>query len=322
MQPLRLHTIDLENVPLQKGGSVSLPLSFQYFGPELGSAPIVLVNHALTGNSLVAGELGWWNRIIGEGKVIDTKQYTVLAFNIPGNGYDHFFIDNYQDFNSSDIANLFSLGLDQLNVSQLHSIIGGSLGGAIGWQMLARNPKLAKNFIPVASDWKTTDWLHSVCLVQEDLLLQNEFPIEKARRHAMLCYRTPQSLNHRFKNAIDHEKDVRKSQDWLDYHGNKLKERFSLKAYLLMNQLLKTIEAIDLEDENCYQQLAKIEANIHLIAIDSDMLFPKFEIFNSFEALKEGKENVFYHEIQSPHGHDAFLIEYEQLEKMIEGIYK
>ena len=84
-----------------------IELSYQLFGPSLHSAPVVLVNHALTGNSNVAGASGWWSALIGEGKCIDTTKYTVLAFNIPGNGYDGFVIDNYKDFVARDIAQLF-----------------------------------------------------------------------------------------------------------------------------------------------------------------------------------------------------------------------
>ncbi len=316
-----LHTMRLDGVVLNQGGSTSIPLSYQVFGPELGTAPVILVNHALTGNSLVAGELGWWNAVIGENKVIDTNTYTILAFNVPGNGFDHFLIDNYRDFVADDIANMFLLGLDQLNVTHLHTLIGGSLGGAIGWHMLVKRPDLAQNFIPVATDWKTTDWLHAVCLVQEDLLNTPDFPLQKARRHAMLCYRTPKSLNERFDNEMDVNKQVRKSQDWLDYHGNALSSRFSLSSYKLMNQLLKTLEATPVNEELTVDNLATIEGDIYLIAIDSDMLFPAFEIKQSYEILKQKKENVYYHEIHSPHGHDAFLMEYEQLVDYLKPIF-
>ncbi len=317
-----LHTIQLDNIELNNGGILSLPLSYQYFGPDLGTAPIVLVNHALTGNSLVAGDLGWWNQIIGNQLIVDTTKYTVLVMNIPGNGYDHYLIENYRDYIADDIATIFLQALDQLNISSLHSIIGGSLGGAIAWHILIKNPTIAKYFIPIATDWKTTDWLHSVCLIQEDLLNQPDYPIQKARRHAMLCYRTPKSLNHRFNNEIDSQKQVRKSQDWLDYHGNQLNNRFSLSAYRLMNQLLKTIEASDLSDEElAFKELSKISAEIHLIAIDSDMLFPAFEIKQTYHQLKSKKENTYYHEITSPHGHDAFLMEHDQLKTILNPIF-
>ncbi|GAB0156112.1 alpha/beta fold hydrolase [Chryseobacterium sp. Alg-005] len=290
-----------------------ISLSYQLFGKDLFTAPIVLINHALTGNSNVSGEKGWWKQLIGENHVIDTNKYTVLCFNIPGNGYDDFLIDEYENFTPSDIANIFLKGLETLNIQNLHAIIGGSLGGGIGWEMLAKRPQLAEIFIPIACDFKTHDWLHAQCLVQKFLLNSHDEPLQKARIHAMLCYRTPQSLNDRFQTQYIQDKKRLKSEDWLIYHGNALNERFSLNAYKLMNHLLMNINTEE-------KMLEKIKARMHLISVDSDLFFPASEIRMCFEKLKEKRENVFYHEIQSIHGHDAFLMEYEQLNNIIKNI--
>ena len=93
-----LHHLHLKNFTTLSGVSQDIELSYQIFGKDLHSAPIVLVNHALTGNSNVTGDDGWWSALIGEGKCIDTQRYTIISFNIPGNGYDGFVIDNYKDF--------------------------------------------------------------------------------------------------------------------------------------------------------------------------------------------------------------------------------
>lgn len=100
----------LQKIQISTQKHKEIPLSYQVFGQPLHSAPIVLVNHALTGNSNVAGEQGWWKTLIGKGKPIDTDKFTILCFNIPGNGYDDFFIDNYKDFTTRDIAEFFNVG--------------------------------------------------------------------------------------------------------------------------------------------------------------------------------------------------------------------
>lgn len=291
----------------------NIPLSYQLFGKDLFSAPIILVNHALTGNSNVSGEKGWWKQLVGEHQIIDTEQYTVLCFNIPGNGFDDFFIDEYEDFTPSDIANIFLKGLEILSIKSLHAIIGGSLGGGIGWEMLVKKPHLAEIFIPVACDFKTHDWLHAQCLVQKFLLNQHDEPLQKARIHAMLCYRTPESLNNRFQNRYSEEKQRLESEDWLVYHGKALNERFSLKSYKLMNHLLMNINANE-------EHLEKIQVRMHMISVDTDLFFPASEIRKCFEKLKEKNKDVFYHEITSVHGHDAFLMEYKQLNTIIKNI--
>ena len=150
-------------------------------------------------------------------------------------------------------------------------------------------------------------------MVQQYLLSHQEEPLQKARSHAMLCYRTPESLNQRFKNEVHPEKQILNSHDWLDFHGKKLKERFSLSAYRLMNHLLRSINVNE-------ERLKEINANIHLIAVDSDLFFPASEIKNCYDVLIKTKENTFYHEITSIHGHDAFLMEYAQLNQILNTI--
>lgn len=309
-----LQHINLNNFTTQNGKVLDIPLSYQLFGKELYSAPIVLINHALTGNSDVAGENGWWKSLVGDGKIIDTNRFTVISFNIPGNGFDGFFIDNYEDFTAQDIASIFIEGLKKLKIEKLFALVGGSVGGSIGWEMLTLQNNLAEKFIPIATDFKTSDWLHSQCLVQKFLLESEEKPLEKARVHAMLCYRTPESLNLRFNREMDSEKQILKSHDWLNFHGNLLNERFSLKAYKLVNHLLMNISGKENELEN-------INAEIHLVSVDSDLFYPAFEIKNTYQFLQNKNKNVQYHEINSIHGHDAFLMEYEQLNTILKPIF-
>jgi len=76
---------DFEN---STGKVQDIYLSFQQFGQNPKTAPVVLINHALTGNSQITGHLGWWTKIVGPEKCIDTNKFSILAFNIPGNGFN------------------------------------------------------------------------------------------------------------------------------------------------------------------------------------------------------------------------------------------
>ncbi len=297
-----------------------IPLSYQLFGKSLGSAPIVLVNHALTGNSNVAGKRGWWKELIGKNKVINTDKYTVLSFNIPGNGYDGFIIENYKDFIARDIAKIFLLGLEQLKIDKLFALIGGSLGGGIAWEMAVLNPKITRHLIPVATDWKATDWLIANCQIQEKFLLNSCNPVHDARMHAMLCYRTPQSFKERFKRSLNSNLKIFNVESWLLHHGKKLQDRFQLSAYKLMNQLLKTIDVTQ-KGKYGIEILDKIEGDIHIIGVNSDLFFTLEENKETYQQIAISKPNVTYNEIDSVHGHDAFLIEHQQLEKIIVPIF-
>lgn len=314
--------ITLQNFTTESGVFYPiLNLSFEVFGPALHSAPIVLVNHALTGNSTVVGSTGWWNDLIGENKTIDTNKYTVLAFNVPGNGYDETNIENYLDFNARDIAKLFIHGVKSLEIKQLYAIIGGSVGGGIAWEIAALEPKITKHLILIATDWKSTDWLIANCFLQEQILNNSRKPIEDARIHAMLCYRTPESFKEKFQRSTNEELAIFNIESWLSHHGKKLQKRFQLSSYKMMNQLLKTIDIT--RNTASFEEIAsKIEADIHIIAIDSDLFFTADENKATYQELKKYKSNVTYQEIVSIHGHDAFLIEYKQLDNLLAAIFQ
>ena len=314
-------SIILQNFTTESGAFyASLNLSFQIFGQALNTAPIVLVNHALTGNSQVIGTNGWWNILIGENRTINTDKYTILAFNVPGNGFDDVLIENYQDFNARDVAKLFLEGIKTLKIEQLYAIIGGSVGGGIAWEMVALEPKITQHLIPIASDWKSTDWLIANCFLQEQILKNSHKPIEDARIHAMLCYRTPESFKAKFQRTTNEELAIFNVESWLNHHGTKLQKRFQLSAYKMMNQLLKTID-ITRNSDSFEEIVSKIEANIHIVGIDSDLFFTARENRETFEELKKLDKKVTYGEIKSIHGHDAFLIEYKQLHNLLKDIF-
>ena len=287
-------------------------LSYETFGQTLYSAPVVLVNHALTGNSTVCGEQGWWNDLIGNGKAIDTNMYTVLAFNIPGNGSDGVLVEDYKNTTVTQIAHLFLLGLKALKIDRLFAITGGSLGGGIAWQMATLQPELTTHLIPVASHHISSDWIIANTLIQEQILLNSTNPVHDARLHAMLCYRTPKSFQARFNRTVNQDLKIYNVESWLLHHGKKLQDRFQKSAYLLMNHLLKTIAVENLE---------AIQAQITLISVDTDLFFTADDIKDSYQTLYKLNKKVSYHEITSIHGHDAFLIEYEQLKTIIAPIF-
>ncbi len=319
-----LHKLEIVNFNTVKKQRVDrISLTYEVFGKPLHTAPIVLVNHALTGNSKVCGENGWWNGLIGENKCIDTHKYTILSFNIPGNGYDGIEENLYEDykiFNARDIAAIFSEGLKLLKIDELHTVIGGSVGGGIAWELAALRPKLIENLVPIASDWKSTDWLKANCLVQEQILLNSKNPVHDARLHAMLIYRSPESFKLKFDRTYNTEKEMFNVESWLFHHGTKLKQRFSLSAYKQLNYILANIDIT--ENGSSFLEIVKnIDSNIHVISVDSDMFFTMKEDKRTFEDMKKIKQNISHKVITSQHGHDAFLIEYEQLSELLKDIF-
>ncbi len=108
-------TISINNFTTDSGVVYdSINLHYQHFGQSFKRAPVVLINHSLTGDSNVAGPQGWWSEIVGPNLTIDTDHYSILAFNIPGNGVKNYTLENYSDFHTGDIAEIFCEGLQLL----------------------------------------------------------------------------------------------------------------------------------------------------------------------------------------------------------------
>ena len=312
-----LFKLDIKNFLSFNETIFNIELSYQLYGKPIGEAPIVMVNHALTGNSSICGKDGWWDPIVGKNKLINTEKFTVLAFNFPGNGFDEFIIKNREDLILSDIAKIFKIGLDKLKIEKLHAVIGGSIGGCLIWELVVLYPSLSDNYIPIASDWKSTNWLISMTRVQKQILNNSIKPLHDARIHAMLSYRSPKSINLKFDRNIENNKF--NVENWLLYHGDKLSKRYDLDSYKLMNHLLSTV---NISDNIKFSSLAhKINSNIYIVSIDSDLLFTHEENKITFDEISKYKKNVFLKTIMSDHGHDAFLIEFEKINDLLHEVF-
>jgi len=316
---LELKKLNIENYVSENGTSFNIELSYEVFGKPIGSAPIVLVNHALTGNSSVCGKYGWWNHIVGKNKLIDLNKYTVLAFNFPGNGYDGFLIRNYENLILRDIAKLILKGLDKLKIENLYAIIGGSIGGGLVWEIAAISPNVSENFIPIACDWKSSDWLLANTRLQKQILNNSSNPVHDARMHAMLCYRSPLSFQKKFARSKDSE--IFNVESWLLHHGKKLQQRFSLQSYKMMNHLLSTIDITRSGELKFEDIVSKIKGNIFIVSVDSDLFFTDYQNRETFYKACRIKDNIFFKTIKSVHGHDVFLIEFDQLNELLSNVF-
>ena len=185
--------------------------------------------------------------------------------------------------------------------------------------MAALYPSLTENLIPVAADWKASDWIIANTYLQKRILENSNQPIKDARIHAMLTYRTSASFTERFGRTVNKDKDIFNVESWLIHHGDKLQDRFLLDAYKTVNHLLASID-ITRNGDSLEKIVETISSNIHLIAIDSDLFFTAEEDKKTLKRLQKLKKNIFYHEINSIHGHDAFLIENDTVSKILNSI--
>ena len=296
---------------------------------------VIWVIHALTGDANVQE---WWNGIVGEGRFYDPNKYFIVCANLLGSCYGStsplsenplsnkpYYYD-FPNLSTRDMASSLDILRKHLGINTINTIIGGSLGGqvAIEWAYLLQNQ--VKNTIILASNAKTSPWTIGFnetqrMAIESDSTWGENNPdagkkgMEAARAIAMLSYRHPEDFA--LKQSDTEEKlDNFRISSYLRYQGQKLGTRFNAFSYWVLS---KAMDSHDLGRGRggVEKVLGQIPSKVLAIGVDRDLLFLKEEAQYISKHVAKGT----YREIQSPYGHDAFLIEYGQLQNILQGFY-
>jgi homoserine O-acetyltransferase len=235
----------------------------------------------------------------------------------------------YYDFpqlTTRDQANALERLRTHLGITQINTLIGGSLGGQVGLEWAIILGGKLSNAIILASTAKSSPWVIGFnetqrMAIESDCTWGNEDEsagkkgLETARAIAMLSYRHPEDISRKQKET-DSKLDNFKASSYLRYQGRKLSNRFNALSYWTLS---KTMDSHDLsrKRESLESALQEIEANVLTIGVDSDLLFLASESQFISKNVKRGT----YKEIHSIAGHDAFLIEFEQLTYILKSFY-
>ncbi|WP_248925029.1 homoserine O-acetyltransferase MetX [Paenibacillus hamazuiensis] len=308
----------------------------------------VLVCHALTGDARAAGIGGWWDGFIGPGKALDTNHYFVVCSNVLGgcsgttgpasvnNETGRRFALSFPVVTIRDMVRVQKMLLDELGIPGLAAVIGGSMGGmqALEWAILF--PGMVRMCVLIA----TCHRLSPMGIAYNDIARQaiisdpgwqggdyygGAGPVEGlaiARMLGMVKYGTADMYNRKFGRALVRGGDeldfwaAYEVERYLRYQGEKLVGRFDANSYLY---LLKAMDTHDIcrGRGSLEEVLRQTEAFFVVAGISSDSFYPCAEHRELVLLLKrEGKRAVFL-ELESPHGHDAFLIETEKLHGLL-----
>ncbi|WP_313373930.1 alpha/beta fold hydrolase [Chishuiella sp.] len=168
--------------PLEDNTIISkVSVTYQVFGQPLGTAPVILINHSLLGDSDSAYH---WDGVMGKNKAIDLNEYTVITIDIPGNEVSKVINYDYLPFDritARDVAVLFWLTLFELEINEVFAIIGADLGGGIAWEMACLFPNKVLNIIPIASSPKTQDWIIEEPVAKNEYLKSLFYSIDISR---------------------------------------------------------------------------------------------------------------------------------------------
>lgn len=321
---------------------------------------VILVEHGLTGSSHAAGRYSWenrragyWDALIGPGRVFDTDRYCVIAPNAlagcrgttgpasinPATGSPYGL--SFPIVTVRDMVRVQKRLIDHLGVRRLHLVVGGSMGGMQAFEWAVTCPERVRAICPIASCSRTgaQSIAFNECMRRAIMLdpqwRKGEYyggalptdGLALARMIGTITYLSDPIMEQMFgrkpgeeETALEHSMHARFDVErYLHEEGEKLVKRFDPNSYLYVTR------AIDLHDisrgygslDDAYR---RIQARVLLIGIRSDILFDPRQIRLMNEHLVRAGVRSEYWEIDSDYGHDAFLVEQEKMAKPIRGL--
>jgi len=339
---------------LEAGGRIErITVAYEAWGELAATSDnAVLVCHPLTGNSHVAGDCddpGWWNGVVGPGRALDPARHFVVCANLLGScsgttgpsspepGTHRPWGMRFPVVTPRDMVAVQKALLDQLGVRRLAVVVGGSLGGMLVWQWLVDHPDSVDAAVPIASAPRTSAWAIALNAVARRAIFADpawqggEYcdggptaGLALAREIAMISYRSHAELEARFGRRVQDgdafnvppRRAELAVESYLRHHGESLVRRFDARAYVVLT------EAMDRHDAGrghggLDAALARVRARVLAIGISSDVLFFPHELREAVSRLDAHGADAHYAELDSIHGHDAFLIEQDAVNSLI-----
>jgi homoserine O-acetyltransferase len=322
----RIEVASLGPITLQSGTKLpDLTIAYRHDGPAPDEAPQILVVHALTGSADAAGD--WWEPLIGEGRALDTRRHGVLCANLLGGRYGSSGPTSLHPrtgrpygvaFPSVTVVDQAAATwrlLDALGIDEVALAVGGSLGGMVGLEVALVRPGRVRHVMPIAAPAAigpmAVAWNHLQLQLVEHLGLGG---LSLARQLAMTTYRSEADFDERFGGLV--EDDGRPSiVSYLDHQGDKLVERFDTATYRI---LVGAMDSHDIVRDRggvhpALGTLAAQDVAITGVGIQDDILFGPRQVQALVDAAERAGVRSAYRFLSSNKGHDAFLVEWDQL---------
>ena len=350
------------NLKLESGDIIdSFKLAFKTYGKlNADKTNAILVCHALTGDQYVAGNNpitgreGWWSRMVGPNKPIDTNKFFVICSNVLGgcagstgpkelqNGSNVAYGSNFPSVTIKDMVKAQSLLIESLNIEKLFSVIGGSMGAMQALQWAIDFPDKILNIIHIAGALKHSAQniaFHEVGrqAIMSDPIWKNgkyfennEVPergLSVARMIAHITYLSENAMHRKFGRKLQSRDIISfgfdadfQVESYLRYQGKSFVERFDANSYLYLTRAMDYFD----HDETFRKNIEfSHNPNNHLkyliVSFTSDWLFPTIESKMIVNQLNSLSREVSFLEIDTDKGHDSFLLEEPQLDDVIKG---
>jgi homoserine O-acetyltransferase len=333
---------------LSAGGELQ-PVTLRYaiYG-EMTSARnnVILVCHALSGSARAAD---WWEDMFGPDGVFDLDRHCVVCANVLGSCYGSTgpnsinpktgrpYGGDFPPVSIADIVRSQVLLLDHLGVEQLDAVVGGSIGGMQALEWAARYPERLRRCVaigaaPVGAMALAMSHLQRQAIRNDPAWQNGHYPpgqqpavgLATARAIAMCTYKSAELFEERYgrkpnRNGEDPHTTWHGRFDvagYLDYQGQIFVRRFDANSYLVVSRAMDTFD-LGRTPEQEEEALRRIRAEVLLIGISSDWLFPCHHVRALAERMKAVGVQVRYEELESSHGHDGFLADPDRLVALV-----
>jgi len=310
----------------------------------------ILVLHAFSGDAHAAGyhhaddrAPGWWDTMIGPGRALDTNRFFVISSNVlgscqgttgPGSENPETSRPWAMSFPAITIGDMVDVQhrlIAALGIETLFAVVGGSMGGMQALEWVARYPAKVERAVLLATTTQLSAQAIAFNAVGRNAIMSDprwnkgdyyhaEPPsqgLSVARMVGHITYLSSESMRMKFGRRIqDNNGTARDAEDqfavesYLSYQGEKFVDRFDANSYIYLS---RAMDAFDLAGSygGLEAAFSSAETSFLIISYSSDWLFPTDQSKEIVFALARTGKEVSYTEIQSPYGHDAFLIEYE-----------
>lgn len=360
----KIHVIP-HDLPLDSGQALSgAQIAYETYG-ELAEdkSNAILICHALTGDQFVAsdhpitGKPGWWERMVGPGKQIDTDRYHVICANVIGScmgstGPASLASDGapyamrFPVITIRDMVRGLVALLDGLGIERLHAVVGGSMGGMQALSLAANWPDRAARVLVIASTARHSAQniaFHEVgrqAIMADPAWSEGNYyagdaspdnGLAVARMAAHITYLSEEGLTEKFGRRLQDRPDGTKGaksfgfdadfqvESYLRYQGSGFTQRFDANSYLYITRAMDYFDLAEEHGGKLANAFEGTSARFCLVSFDTDWLYPTAESRHIVHALNAAGAKVSFVELSAPHGHDSFLLPHEQLDRVVGG---
>jgi homoserine O-acetyltransferase/O-succinyltransferase len=331
-----------------------ITLAYETYG-ELNAdrSNAILVEHAWTGSAHLAGKndesetkTGWWDAIVGPGRLLDTDRYFVICSNVIGSCFGSTgptsknpktgkpYNLSFPVITVRDMVRAQELLVDHLGIDKLLCVLGGSMGGMQAMEWATQLPERIASAVVLASTARPSPQAIAMNAVARWAIFNDpnwrkgeyrknpKDGLALARGIGHITFLSDESMNSKFGRRFSARDGVFdffgqfEVERYLSYNGYNFVDRFDTNSFLYL------AKALDLYDvawgyESLEEAFSQVKAPLQFFAFTSDWLYPPYQTEEMVGSLRRLGKPVDYHLIPSSYGHDAFLLEHETFAPMV-----